>query len=57
MKQAPFSRPKGCKCPARELDKNNNKSPAKEVLRPQEEGEVCLSVCLALFTGNREHEN
>ena len=48
MKPVSFSRTKGCKCRAWGFDKT-----AKDVqqwsLTPAEEGDVCLSVSLALF--------
>ena len=58
MKPVSFSRTKGCKCQAWGFDKT-----AKDVqqwsLTPAEEGDVCLSVSLALFPltlGNKKNK-
>ena len=59
MKPVSFSRTKGCECRAWGFDKT-----AKDVqqwsLTPAEEGDVCLSVSLALFPltlGNKKKQN
>ena len=55
MKQGLFSRAKGCECHAWELDKTTRLQHL--VLHPGEEDEVCLSVCIALFTSKLGDKN
>ena len=55
MKQAPFSRARGCECRAWKFDKAQDFG--IKVLHLGKEGEVCLFVRLALFTSNLENKN
>ena len=55
MKQAPFSRARGCECRAWKLDKAQDFG--IKVLHLGEECEVCLFVRLALFTSNLGNKN